>query len=400
MNSHLETTNSIVTELMLKTKDDNELAKLIELSIQKARSIALKELDISFYTALTWPVTIKEYFHYLNQFSKYTPNQSDKPIWQGQVDEVADMLHHFYWLINQDLDEEGYTLQDNTWFSDWLVRYVRSWGGFLDTTDSFNEDILDSFIKKSPEYRVEDSMIEDPITKRKRPNSPSGWLTFNQFFARELNPGLRPIDSSMDNSIVTCPADCTFMAKYSINLDSTIPEIIIKKTHKFSNIEELLKDSQYKSQFAGGTFIHYYLSPHSYHRFHFPVSGILKECYPVNGLVYANVSLINNKFHIIDESKGGFEFSQARGVLTVDTRNSPYGDIGIVAVIPIGMCQVSSVNMIAQPGSTFLKGDEFGYFMFGGSDIIVLFQAGVNPKVDENNHYRHYGTKIAFCEKK
>jgi len=44
-----------------------------------------------------------------------------------------------------------------------------------------------------------------------------------------------------------------------------------------------------------------------------------------------------------------------------------------------------------------LKGDEFGYFLFGGSDIIVLFQEGVKPQIDTGSQYRHYGTQIANC---
>ena len=85
--------------------------------------------------------------------------------------------------------------------------------------------------------------------------------------------------------------------------------------------------------------------------------------------------------------------------ITIDTTNSPYGNVGIVAVIPIGMCQVSSVNMIATKGSNLLKGDEFGYFLFGGSDIIVLFQKGIDPQIPTGSQYRNYGTKIADCKK-
>jgi phosphatidylserine decarboxylase len=212
-----------------------------------------------------------------------------------------------------------------------------------------------------------------------RPNAPSGWLTFNQFFARELNPGLRPIASPTDNSRVTSPADCRFKAMYPIGHDSTIPEITIKKTHRFASIEDLLKGSQYKSAFANGVFVHYFLCPYSYHHLHTPVAGIVRECYSVRGLVYLDVNLANNQFDAPDSSEGGYEFAQARGVITLDTKDSVFGDVGIVTTIPVGMAQVSSDNMTATVGSNLLKGDEFGYFLLGGSDIIVLFQAGVNP---------------------
>ena len=61
------------------------------------------------------------------------------------------------------------------------------------------------------------------------------------------------------------------------------------------------------------------------------------------------------------------------------------------------MAQVSSVNLIATVGSKLLKGDEYGYFLFGGSDIIVLFQEGANPQIDTSDGYRLYGSQIAVC---
>jgi len=268
------------------------------------------------------------------------------------------------------------------------------WGSFLNTTNSFNDEVLASFINDSLEYAVGDSMING------RPNSPSGWLAFNQFFARELNPGPRSVASPMDNTVVTSPADCTFKATYPVAADSTIPEFTIKKTHKFASIQDLLESRAYKEAFANGIFVHYFLGPYSYHRFHTPVAGIVRECYPVRGLVYLEVNLSDNQFDAPDSSQGGYEFAQARGIVTIDTTGSPYGDLGIVTVIPVGMCQVSSVNMIAPVGSTALKGDEFGYFLFGGSDIIVLLQQGVNPQIDIGPRYRHYGTSIAKCTAK
>ena len=49
--------------------------------------------------------------------------------------------------------------------------------------------------------------------------------------------------------------------------------------------------------------------------------------------------------------------------------------MGMVAVLPIGMAQVSSVNLTAEPGAELFKGEEFGFFAFGGSDIVMLFES-------------------------
>jgi phosphatidylserine decarboxylase len=374
-------------------QDDDNFLQLLDLSLQQASKVAQEQLDPELYKALKWPKNWLQYIEYLAWFANWIPHQSNNDAWlkpgSDEHQEVYDHLCHFYWLIDQKVGPKGKIVESIPWFSNWLREYANVWGSFLNTTESFNQQVLDSFIKLSPKFTVEESMVNG------KPNAPSGWLTFNQFFARELNPGVRPITSPFDNKVVTCPADCTYKAHYKIGPDSRIPEITVKKTHKFANVEDLLQESEYKSVFANGTFIHYFLGPYSYHRFHTPVAGILRECYPVRGLVYLDVEITGSQFNAPDSSQGGYEFSQARGVVTIDTKNSPYGDIGIVGIVPIGMCQVSSVNMTAKPGSNVLKGDEFGYFLFGGSDIIVLLQEGVDPLINTSSDYHNYGSWIA-----
>lgn len=394
----------VIAELDVHVQKDPQFRHLLEASLVAADSAAQDPetgLDVALYDALDWPTTYPEYRKFLHDFARWAPRQSTDPAWTepgtDEQQEVYDRLCHFYWLIDQPVGEgsEKVIVESLPWFSDWLIRYADAWGSFLDTTASFDQAILNSFLIDSPEYQVENSMVDG------EPNAPSGWLTFNQFFARELNPGLRPIASPGNNGVIASPADCTFKAKYAIDENSTIPEITVKKTHTYASVEQLLEGSMYKDAFAGGQFVHYFLGPYSYHRFHTPVSGVVKECYPVHGKVYLDVNLQDGQFDAPDDSEGAYEFYQARGIITIDTRESPEGDVGIVAVIPIGMCQVSSVHMTATPGGLVQKGDEFGYFLFGGSDIIVLFQKGVAKEIFETpDSYTHYGTKIATANAK
>lgn len=397
---------------LLDHRDDVDFVALLLESLATANSTALCEppqgLAPSLYQALPfenmdgWPLTLDAYVGFLVRFSRWIPQQSTDPVWidptsqVGEHQEVYDRLCYFYWLIDQPLSNGG-VLQDIPWFAAFLVAYAKVWGAFLDTPASFNDTILQSFITDSPEYQVENSMIGTPL----RPNAPSGWLTFNQFFARVLNPGLRPVANLADNTTLTAPADCTYKQRYEIGESGEIrPSIIIKGTHTYATVQQLLSKSQYANSFDNGHFIHFFLGPYSYHRFHTPVAGVVKECYPLTGQVYLNVALGGGQFQAADSSDDGYEFLQARGIVTIDTADSPYGDIGIVAVIPVGMCQVSGVNMTHEVGKTCNKGDEFGYFTFGGSDIIVLTQAGTQPLYNKSFFgpsvpYSHYGTEIA-----
>jgi phosphatidylserine decarboxylase len=73
--------------------------------------------------------------------------------------------------------------------------------------------------------------------------------------------------------------------------------------------------------------------------------------------------------------------------------------LGLVAVLPIGMAQVSSVNLSVEAGTELCKGEEFGFFSFGGSDIVMLFEAGaVRLEAEIGTHYNQ-GRRIGRAER-
>ena len=162
----------------------------------------------------------------------------------------------------------------------------KTWGSFLDTEESLTEESLRSF--------KNDSRYNTHLFKDDEKN----WKTFNEFFYREFNGAdsntgispLRPIADPENAETIVSPADCTYKQYYRIDpegnvLDwnSTRTRIPIKETHSIGTINELLKESRYSSEFYGGTFIHYFLSPFDYHRFHAPVPGEVLEIKPVEG---------------------------------------------------------------------------------------------------------------------
>jgi len=287
----------------------------------------------------------KGYFVYLERMVHWTPRE-DVP------KEVLYMLCKFYWLLDQ---PSGRELQKHKDFNTWMRDFANQWGSYLNTTASASG--IDTFLR-DPDFRVDDYM-----------HNPSGWLTFNQFFAREIKPGLRPVAGMFEDNIITSPADSTFMRKFPIDLEN---EVTIKLTHKYK-ILDLLEGSPYREKFVGGTFMHAFLGPNDYHRFRAPVRGTVMECRAIQQNVYLDVQIKDGEFTAPDGA--GYEFTQTRGLIVFD---SP---IGLVAVLPIGMAQVSSVNMTAVVGSYLNKGEEFGYFMFGGSDIIMLFQEESNVTI-------------------
>ena len=80
----------------------------------------------------------------------------------------------------------------------------------------------------------------------------------------------------------------------------------------------------------------------------------------------------------------GYQFVQARGLILIES------DIGLVAVLPIGMAQVSSVVLSVKKGDYVEKGQEISFFQFGGSAIVTVFQkeAKVVLNQEVNTHYK------------
>ncbi len=301
--------------------------------------------------------------------------------------EVSDRLADFFWLIDQKVGDDDTAIGEGTPPSENGAPVSLDSGAATSTPLSlFSPDLLDSFTTHAPEYTVQESMVGAT------PNAPSGWLTFNQFFARELNPGMRPVVEPTDNRVVSSPADCLFQHGYDVGERSQIPPTTVKGTHTYGSMNQLLEGSRFADTFAGGTFVHYMLPPWAYHRFHVPVSGRVEESFVVQGTVVMEVDLVDGELVSSDATTTGFEFSQPRGVLTIDTAQSGHGDLGIVAVVPVGMSHVGSVALTATAGVDLHKGDEFGYFQFGGSDIIMLFQAGVVTEVDTDSAPRKVGS--------
>ena len=161
-------------------------------------------------------------------------------------------------------------LRESADFEDWSREVVSEWGQFLDTPASIAG--LSTFYD-DPKMKLEDYYV-----------GPSGWMTFNQFFAREIKPGKRPIAGIGDGKTVVSPADAVYKGVLPITADATIEAKGI--THKIS---DLLADSDHGDKFAGGQYTHMFLSITDYHRFHVPVAGKVVEKKIIPGFAYIGV---------------------------------------------------------------------------------------------------------------
>lgn len=398
----MKTHEAVVSQLKTLLDANSQMSKDLGKSLQSAVDLAkngnskekIEPLNKDLYNAIDkelsgkgWPTTVADYYDYLDNYVKIVPNESRDPknpaAWtsdntkNGYNQKVYDLLCQFFWLVDQEIAPKK-TMQSYPEFANWLVSFSNAWGTFLDTEASLTPKSLASFINDKNEKG--ESVYNIPLYQ----DNQSNWKTFNQFFYREFNnadpkTGLspeRPIAEPDNNTTIVSPADCTFKAYYPIDKNGNVNEKVpLKGTHTIGTIDELLEFSKYGESFYGGTFIHYFLNPFDYHRFHTPVKGKILEILPVQGKVYLNVNVGGGQFHApdaaTDEAGNGYEFTQSRGLVIMDA--GPV--VGKVAILPIGMCQVSGVDMYTElQGKEVVKGQEFGKFRFGGSDIIMLFE--------------------------
>lgn len=376
--------------------------------------------------------TLDQFYFFVDALATWIPGLRIWE-WEGSIyHERTDYLHvmEFYYFFNQPsllplqspIDPvEGEVL---TPLSLWLRHFAMSWGEFLDTPESIAA--LETY-QYAREYAYQDY------------KGMESYKTYNEWFSRTFKDieRQRPTAQPDDPRVIVFPAESTFVGQWSISTAvgepmPAEPSIVVK--HIEWPIPELLKDSSYGRDFEGGIFVHSFLNIFDYHRQHAPATGRIIEAKFIPGQVYLEVKLrqldpdgqaeedsalayaVIPPRHLEAQDQTGFQFVQCRGLFILQTA------IGKIAVLPMGMAQVSSVAFV-KPGSEALlrlsaeerqclsyeeqvalinqklqqevvgkwvqKGDMISSFLFGGSDIVMLFerQSNINITATVGVHY-------------
>ena len=210
-------------------------------------------------------------------------------------------------------------------------------------------DTLPSSLKIKPfieQYALDEGEFADPV---------DDYHSFNEFFFRKLKPSARPIAADS----VVFPADGRHLAFDDITGESNF----FVKGQSF-DLAQFLGDAGLAKRYDGGSMLLSRLCPVDYHRFHFPCAGQPGTPRFINGWLYSvNPIALITRPSIFWENK--------RVVTAIE---SPA--LGQVQFVEIGATMVGSIRQTYTPGETVAKGDEKGYFAFGGSSVAVLFEKG------------------------
>ncbi|MBQ3273451.1 MAG: phosphatidylserine decarboxylase [Solobacterium sp.] len=366
-----EAHEDITWDLIHMAEHDSELKELLQTAI--AQAYALNP------DPETNPVSsLDSYYEFLDRSCRAMPwaiHPEGKHI--RLYDQIDQSMGCFYFIADQPLAAlagRGYYYNCLTYhepFRSWLNRYIGIYGAWLNTPESWCDEYLER-ARANPDFNLEDGLYEDP----------SNWHSFNDFFARRLrSPEQRPVSAPDDDSVMISPADAAPQGVWQIDENSRIvlPEGVGDagvgiKTAVLSDVSALLGRSQYAGAFAGGTLTHTFLDVNNYHRYHFPFSGTIREVFAIpaadapGGVITWNKA--KGKYQQYHQDDFGWQIIESRAVITMELNNG-----GLAAIVPVGMCQVSSVNFEPEvvPGAAVKKGDPMGYFLFGGSDIVILF---------------------------
>ncbi|MGL4642282.1 MAG: phosphatidylserine decarboxylase [Cetobacterium sp.] len=206
----------------------------------------------------------------------------------------------------------------------------------------------------SSKEKIKPFVIENSINMNESKKNIEDFSSFNDFFIRELKEGSREIDTNSD--ILVSPAD----GKILVFNDLKETTKFFLKGDEFT-VEEFLMDKNEAKKFEGGTIVIIRLAPVDYHRFHFPASGEIGESKLIDGYYYSvSPYAIKKNFRVYCENK--------REVSILKT--AEFGDI---VLSEIGATMVGGIKQTYNPG-LIKKGDEKGYFFFGGSSCVLLFE--------------------------
>jgi phosphatidylserine decarboxylase len=178
--------------------------------------------------------------------------------------------------------------------------------------------------------------------------------SFNDFFTRKLRSSCRPIDA--DPNHLCMPADGRYL------IFPKFDRFFVKG--QLFCLQIFLQSTEMEKRYEHGSMVIVRLCPVDYHRYHFPCDGTPSESRLINGPLYSvNPIAIKKRIAILAENK--------RKVTEIVTEK-----LGKVAYIEIGATSVGTIKETYVPNVPVKKGDEKGYFEFGGSCLVLLFEPG------------------------
>ncbi|KAJ1310789.1 hypothetical protein OPQ81_009310 [Rhizoctonia solani] len=213
---------------------------------------------------------------------------------------------------------------------------------------------IESFVEA---YQIDTSELLQPDLK--------AYKTFNEFFARRLKPDARPVDSPEDPAIITSAADCRLTVWNNV---ATATKLWVKG--KNFSVPELLGDAKLcEDKFGTNPSLAIFrLAPADYHRFHSPCAGTFSAPISKGSEYYTvNPQAVNTELDVFTANRRDIRIIESN-IPSASGLATPVGIVAVGALLvgSIGWTDRSEVYKAA-------KGDDIGWFQYGGSTVIIIF---------------------------
>eukprot|EP01084_Bolivina_argentea_P307271 531073_1 len=230
----------------------------------------------------------------------------------------------------------------------WFYEWIETWKQYL---DSYESTSVIPLYYNYPMFNLGEYIVPQ-----------NGFKSFNHFFTRQIKPELRPITSPNNNIIITSPVDAIINVIIP-NIGSN--DVFNVKGTNF-NLVQILGNKEKAKMFANGAVITMALQVYNYHRYHSHCSGTIKNIDQIGGIYYYWPATCNNDQPLLSG------MMNKRGIVYLENDL-----LGLTGYVAIGASEISSVNFGVKEGDIINKGDEIGYFAYGGSFFMLLFQPNV-----------------------
>ena len=326
------------------------------------------------------PKTLDELFKKLNNVLTVAPEFNNTPLVGTPLSAIL------IWTMGS---PEGFAAYRRDKINEMFREVLNEYKKFLDSPAStyvLNKSNTGWFGKPASKKVNMDEYQCDP----KKPYY--GFHSWNDFFTRKLKPGVRPIIEPDNNNVINSACDSTiFRINYNVKPNTNF----WIKSQPYSIDAMLNGDKKYIDKFTGGTIYQAFLNPFNYHRWHSPINGTIEKAYVTNGLYFTQVNSLGEDPNDQEKSMGYITNINTRALIFIKADNPK---LGTICIMPVGMVEISSCNIDKKikPGHKVKKGDELGFFAYGGSTHCLFFEPNVIKKIKyKKNDFVKLGQIIA-----
>jgi len=239
--------------------------------------------------------------------------------------------------------------------------------GAVQNSSLLSQHKINKFIKdfdiQMGEFQLEEGCSQD-----------QPFSSFNNFFVRKFKEGERNFPES------TSEMGAFAEGRY-LGYESVGPHVKLPVKGKFLDPEKIVSNAKWSKEFLDGPLLIGRLCPSDYHRFHFPDEGEVLDFYKVHGA-------LDSVNPVALKKKNDIFLKNERHVTILETKN-----FGRIAYVEVGAMMVGKIVQTHE-NKSFTRGEEKGYFLFGGSTVIVLGQKGAWEPSKDIQEWTSKGSEV------